>query len=275
MVGFTVDHSKMKLGKAPAAEDDRTLKMSCYTGTTTGLAPAPNTLDLTRKVGTFGMLGNDVVGDCAEAGMLHTIQVWTANAGKPVVPTTADAEKLYAAITGYDPSQTDGQGNNPTDNGTVLLDLLKFWRTTGFNGHKIGAFVSVNPRSPREIMDSLYYFGSLILGIQLPISAQTQVVWDVDNGPNGEVGSWGGHCVPGAKYAAQPSLVQIVNADEHGLWVVTWGALKLMTWAFLAKYADEAYALLSEDWICGPTKKTIEGFDLAQLQQDLAKITKA
>ena len=50
------------------------------------------------------------------------------------------------------------------------------------------------------------------------------------------------------------------------------GALKSMSWQFYATYADEAYAVLSTDFL--KAGKTPEGFDLAQLKADLADIEK-
>jgi hypothetical protein len=53
--------------------------------------------------------------------------------------------------------------------------------------------------------------------------------------------------------------------------VVTWGALKSMSWQFYDAYADEAYAVLSEDFL-GASGGTVAGFDLAQLKADLASL---
>jgi hypothetical protein len=57
--------------------------------------------------------------------------------------------------------------------------------------------------------------------------------------------------------------------------VVTWGALKRVTWRFLDTYCDEAYAVLSKDWINKVTNLASDKFDLATLQSDLNIITKA
>jgi hypothetical protein len=52
--------------------------------------------------------------------------------------------------------------------------------------------------------------------------------------------------------------------------VYTWANAQKATRAFLAKYADEAYAILSPEMLKGG--KSLEGFTLAQLQADLAEI---
>jgi hypothetical protein len=48
---------------------------------------------------------------------------------------------------------------------------------------------------------------------------------------------------------------------------VTWGALQKMTWSFWEAYCEEAYAILSKDYLTG--KKTPQGFSTQQLQADL------
>ena len=68
-----------------------------------------------------------------------------------------------------------------------------------------------------------------------------------------------GHCIPAVAY------------DARNLYVVTWGALKSMSWQFYRVYAEEAYAVLSKDFV-ERSGRTIAGFDLATLEEDLAKI---
>jgi hypothetical protein len=90
----------------------------------------------------------------------------------------------------------------------------------------------------------------------LPASAQDQKVWEVGHGKGSEKGSWGGHAIA------------IVDYDKDGLVCVTWGAELRMTWSFFARYCDEAYAAISQDYFTR-SKKTPEGFDLKALEADL------
>jgi len=53
--------------------------------------------------------------------------------------------------------------------------------------------------------------------------------------------------------------------------VVTWGALEMMTWSFWAAYCDEAYAIVSPDYLDGK-QKAPQGFSLPELQSDLADL---
>lgn len=251
-----VDPKKLKLGKQAARHDPRTLLMASYISA--GLPTPPASADLTAKVKSWGMMENDQIGDCTCAAAGHLIMEWTANAGKKMVtPTDKQIVAAYSAITGYNPQ------TGANDNGAVEIDVMNYWRQSGIAGHKIGAYVALEPSNHNHIMDSVYIFEGCYIGLQLPISAQAQVQnhqpWSVPpGGPTGDgkPGSWGGHAVP------------VVAYDARGVTVVTWGALQTMTWSFWETYCEEAYAIISNDYL---TKKKVtdDGFSMEQLQADL------
>jgi hypothetical protein len=251
-----VDPKKLKLGKGAARHDPRALLMASYVAPS--LPPPPPSADLTTKVSAWGMMENDQIGDCTCAAAGHLLMEWTANAGKKMVtPSDKQIVAAYSAITGYNPT------TGANDNGAVEVDVLNYWRQTGIAGHKIGAFVSLERSNHNHIMDAVYIFQGCYIGMQLPISAQAQVQnhqpWSVPpGGPTGDgkPGSWGGHAVPAVAY------------DARGVTVVTWGALQMMTWSFWEVYCDEAYAILSKDYLTGK-KTTPHGFSVAQLNADL------
>jgi hypothetical protein len=119
------------------------------------------------------------------------------------------------------------------------------------------------------LKDAVSIFGGCYIGIELPkfVTAALQqgqdVPWVVPaQGPTGEAAPDpdGGHCIPAVGY------------DSRNVYVVTWGAVKSMSWQFYADYADESYAILSNDFLS--KNKTPAGFDQAQLEQDLAEIGK-
>jgi hypothetical protein len=62
-----------------------------------------------------------------------------------------------------------------------------------------------------------------------------------------------------------------VGYDADQLWIVTRGELKSMAWDFYNAYADEAFAVLSQDFIEG-SGGSPEGLDLKALRADLAKL---
>jgi hypothetical protein len=253
------DPKKLKLGKHPVRHDPRTLLMASYL--TTALPAAPATFDVSKKVHSWGMMENDQIGDCTCAAAGHLLMEWTENAkGKMFTPTDKQIVAAYSAITGYDPT------TGANDNGAQELDVLNYWRQTGIAGHKISAYMALEPANHTHVMDSVYIFGGCYIGVQLPKTAQAQTQnhqpWSVPpSGTTGDgaPGSWGGHAIP------------VVAYDSRGVTVVTWGALQTMTWEFWKAYCDEAYAILSSDYLSGKNQ-TPQGFNLAQLQEDLADL---
>ena len=55
--------------------------------------------------------------------------------------------------------------------------------------------------------------------------------------------------------------VPIIGYDANYLYVVTWGQIQKMTWAFYDKYNDEAWVMLSQEMF--NSGKSPEGFDLS------------
>jgi hypothetical protein len=240
------DHSRMKLGKKTRRYDRRTLRLARYLTPT--LPPPPPAVTNSQSITNWGVMLNDSLGDCTIAGVAHAIQVWTLSKGDEVTVPDPTILQYYKQWDGYNP-------NDPaSDQGGVELDVLNDWRQQGFAGHKLFAFADPDPQDSLHVQQAIWLFGGLYIGVQLPNSAKTQEVWDVDTSPNGQPGSWGGHCVYVADY------------DASGLTCITWGELKKMTWGFWGTYCDEAHALLSADW------QPPAGFDMAALQGDLAQV---
>jgi hypothetical protein len=251
-----INLAKMRLGKLAARHDPRTLQFANYL-LPEALSTNPPTVDWTTKV-TQGwpMMRNDTVGDCTCAAAGHMIEEWTANATQIQIPSDDDIIKAYSAITGYNPDVPS------SDRGAAEIEVLKYWQKTGIAGHSIEAYAALEPGNHDHVKAATYIFGGCYIGLGLPVSAQKQRVWSVPpGGPQGQgaPGSWGGHAVP------------VVGYDSVHVTVVTWGALKKMTWGFWDAYCDEAYAIISEDWLTAADRTPI-GFDMAALQKDLKEL---
>lgn len=242
-----------RLGKLPPVHDERTLRLRQYLSPT--LPPPPPTTAYYDKVSTWPMYDNDKYGDCTCAAAGHMIQSWTANAGAEVTPPDSSVVSFYEHFVGTPP---------PPDAGCDMLSVLKYWRSTGLDAHKVVAFASVDLTDVAQAKTAIAMLGGIYIGVALPDFAVTgdmlTVPWTVP--PGGPVGTAApdpanGHCIPAVGY------------DDTQLWVVTWGELKSMAWDFYNAYADEVYAVLSGD-LLNPAGTAPDGLDLAALESDLS-----
>jgi hypothetical protein len=244
------DPASVRLGKKPKPRDDRDLKLAAYLDPGRALPAIPDQVDVSGHITDWGMLLNDKLGDCTIASALHMEMAWSRLAGRgDFHPTDADALAGYEGACGYDPHDPN------TDEGGIERDVLKFWRKQGLGGRKVAAFIEVDQSSVDEMRAACYLFGGVYLGVDLQKAQQTQEVWDFE-----QSAEWGGHAVP------------LVTYDKTGKGtVVTWGALKDFTPAFVAHQCTEAWAVLSEDML-DEHGHSPAGLDLATLRADLKKL---
>ena len=243
-----------KLGRKAIKTDSRTLRLSKYF--TAALPPPPKAVGWAHGIRQYGMLGNDVLGDCTCAAVGHAVQILTANASVEAPVTDAEVLGIYENWCGYNPADPS------TDQGGICLDVLNDWRQQGFAGHPLLAYATALPANQIHIQQAITLFGGVYIGFNLPQYAlpgdgTIPPVWDVD--PNADNTIIGGHCVFVCAYS------------PYALTCVTWGQLQPMTWGFWNKYVDEAYALISPNWI-EVSGKAPNGFNLAALESDLVLI---
>src|ERR1039458_97737 len=241
-----------RLGRIPNPPHklDRLLSLSKYL---TALPSPPTSCDRSEGITDWPMYLNDKLGDCAIACPSHQVEIFTkAATGTAREVTDADV------LTAYE-SQGYSRSAPATDQGCAPLSVLDYWRHTGIGGDTLYAYATVDPSDLNMVKTALGLFYGVYLGVGLPLTAQSQDVWDVvDAAPalNG-AGTWGGHAIPAIAY------------DEQGLAVVTWGATKKMTWKFFSNYCDEVYACLPNYFPALPTHPLDNGLDFATLQQDM------
>lgn len=249
----------VKLGKKKAVVDSRTLKLAKYLKPHLLPAPPAEVSWITKlaQAQPLPMYLNDELGDCVAAAAGHMIEQWNFYAGHPSMPSDAEILKTYEDVGGYIP------GNPATDNGMDMLSYLKYWRSTGVGGHKIGAFLAINWLNLEEVRLAIQLLGNVYLGVLLPTWVQGLNAWTVPQGgvfgPSGQPGGWGGHCVP------------LVASSPETHTCITWGATLKMSHNFLQDYGEEAYAVLSQDWF-DASGNAPSGLDMAQLKVDLAAL---
>ena len=196
----------------------------------------------------WGMLGNDTLGDCTCADVLHHLMLQTSvsHAGSPKTFTTDDAISIYEEVGGYK------VGDPSTDNGAVMLDVQNYCK----KNFPVQGFVTLDIGNMEQIKAACYIFGGVDIGFNVPayvMGVSPEGSWS-DNG--GDTTIEGGHAV------------LICGYGRSGFRVVSWGATFTANWAFWAKYVDEAYAWVSTDWIKA-SGVSPSGLDLNGLLADL------
>lgn len=252
---------KLKLGrKVTSPPDDRDLRFAKYRDAATPLPPVPHMFGFEREIPRtgWGMLGNDEYGDCVWAMKAHRAMVHAAANGRELDFTTAGVLSDYSAQTGFDPGDPD------TDQGTVIRDSLNYERQTGIvdaggERHKIRGYVRVDPQNHAEVWEACYLFGAVDLGIAVPFSAMDQF-------EQGRMWSY----VPGSPIEGGHGVPLIARRSHWGL--VTWGQVQWCGHRFFERYCDEAWAILSDDWLDATGGKSPQGFDLDALLADLEQI---
>lgn len=248
MNNLTANHGGMRLGRRPPKVEhkDRFPNLGAFL-VEDELPEPPAVIDYLSGMSSIGMLGNNKVGNCVEAGILHHIQSLSVAMGKERVPSEGEALELYRQIAGYD------WRDPSTDQGTNMVEAMLWWQAHGVFGWEIEGFVCVDPRNWRKRRQAMWLLGGVLWGVALPNVARRQVQWRVEMGlPDDQLepGGWGGHCVSDHKSV----LTANGRPDDT---VETWGGTKDVTGTWDDVYGVECYAVLLKGW----TPPNVRGFD--------------
>ena len=153
----------------------------------------------------YGMLDNDLYGDCMYAAMYHCQESLRLRWGLAPWPWAAKTcLAAYFAGNGQQPCPPGGPG----DQGSDPAVAMGYWQSTGLPGHKIVAWGYVPAGSPNT-RRLIYELGAGVMTLALGTQQQSQGV-DFVYTPGETCGSWGGHAIDGDSY------------DEHGFGVINW-----------------------------------------------------
>jgi hypothetical protein len=241
-----------KLGKLAPKPHPKTLLLSKYLRG--GVLPPPSPLrawEYVKPPISWGMFGNDSIGDCTCAAKAHILMCVSANTGTLIVPTVDEVVAMYSAISGYDPVT----GNN--DNGCAMTDVMDYLLKNGLHGRKILGWVQIDQANRTHFEQCVELFGACDVGFSVPQSAVDQFdsgqPWDIVDPDGGIVG---GHDVPYLGYGRQ------------GETCITWAKRQPTGIPFFAKYVDEGYGIIWEDWF-DVNKFAPNHFNQDQLWADL------
>lgn len=223
-----------KLGRAAGHRHPQLPRMAAFL-LTVDLPKLPIAQDWYSSVAEWPSLLNSEIGDCTIASIGHMIQQESIYADTPdLIMTDAEALAAYEAVSGYDPTKPE------TDVGAYEGDVGAHWLKAGFQCggqlDQIVGFADLNPQNIDELKYSILLTGNAFLGFELPACAEQDTVWDLPQTP-AEAVMLGGHAVPA------------VGWDADHLYVVSWGQLYPVTWAFYKTYIDEVHTTLSHRWM--------------------------
>lgn len=257
--------TERKLGKkAGVVEDPRTFKLKPLLDVT-DLPPIMDVWRIAKLLHDWPVFKNDDYGDCTCASLVgHRVraQEWSSGRRDKIPVSDKDVLSVYSAVTGFDPEDPT------TDNGAYLIDVLRYVRRYGFGRefdntpHTVTAYARVDLDDHDEVRRAAHLFGGLYLGLALPERAMFQDVWDLPDGPldeRDEPYSWGGHAV------------WMVGYDTKYVIIITWGDEQRVTWRWFKKYCDEAWALISEDFI-NRLGRTPQGLNVDRLKTLLSSL---
>lgn len=214
----------MKLGKAPAKHDDRTLKLGSILAAAYTPPPAFDN-DAGKNIPT-PMFANDSYGDCVIAGRAHmTLRFEDSEQGCVIAIHDGDVIREYDKESGG------------MDSGLNMLDSLKCWRKgwkAAGRQYNIHAFAALDPTVTHEVMASIALLSGAYVGVALPDNWEDQFLG----------GSWSDASMP--PNPANGHCIYIPTYDTGGFTCITWGKRLPMTWAFFEAYCDEAFAICDD-----------------------------
>jgi hypothetical protein len=241
----------LKLGRLPRKNNEKIRMMGSLKRR---LPIPPLACDNTRGVTNFGMMLNDMLGDCTCAAVYHARQIWNGD-----TQPDSSVEELYERACGYLPL------NPSTDQGGNEQDVLTYLLQNGMpladgSVDKIVGFIEANHRNLDEVKLAVEQFGVAYIGLSVPSN-----IFDMFGTPSAR---W--EYDPKATSEGLHAVV-VVGYDEDSFTIVSWGSLYKLSYEFFLNQVDEVYAIASNDWL--KQGKTPLGLDMAALQALMTELT--
>ncbi len=224
------------------------------------------------------------VGDCFFAAAVRFAALIALSKG--VVLFTSEQDMLnatleaYASCTGWDITQTDSQGDNPTDQGTDPTPGYHWLQTVGLlcsdgSRHKFGPMLHIDPSNFKEVQIAFNIAEGVMIGVNFPQAWENDQNWDATSSP-----VVGGHEIPAySDVIATTSPIR----GPGGILIDTWGnaapGARLITPAGLTEFCTDLVAVIDPSEFGrhgrrhGNKKrraKNVQGFKVDQWLADIA-----
>jgi len=237
-VQATTTHQVGKLGRKTPVRTLQTMRLAVVTAKALDALgtppPKPNNhlAGLTHK--ECPMLGNDLYNNSVCTGTAHLAMIRGVNIGAGVTPTQADVNNLYSAVTDppFDPHDPS------TDRGVSQITMLDYLKNTGWLGHKLKGYGSIDPTDFKHLKWAVQLSGGCRLGVNLTQSCLDQYAknepWSVTSD----------HDVIGGTEAI------LVDYDPTLLYVCVWDRWRQpVTYQWIMRYCEEAHLELDFAWV--------------------------
>ena len=243
----------MRLGKREYHHDEKTMMLGNFMAPP--VVPAKHDFDAHRAKFPLHVWGNDAWGNCVKVGQANQLtRLERIEQRRTLKLQTDHIVKAYQEEVARQFGTAPEFPGDENDHGLVVLHNLRNWRNIGWpldftkkpddeRVYTISAFGELEPNDYEQLKAACYLLHGIHLGIWLPVAVQgVYSKWDYkpeeDTGPAWAPGSWGGHLVYAKAY----------DGDE--MEILTWGQKVRVTKSFLARYCDEAWAVVDnfDNW---------------------------
>jgi hypothetical protein len=239
---------RVRLGRLSTPRSRQLLPLRAYLRQ--GSLPPPAHKDWSGKIGRWGMMLNDELGDCVEAMKGHAVQVIsTYGRGSTVVVSDAEIRKTYFTETGG------------PDVGLNIPTSLDYWVRHPLGGVSLLGHAALDYHNHTEVCQANQLFGGVYVGVNLPADAIPAINAHQD---------WSS-----TRYAPDPNsghAILLLKTEKDYATFVTWGQLQRATWAWFDRYVEESHVGLAADWFAGQSLDP-SGLDDAALLEDYQLIT--
>lgn len=192
------------------------------------LSRVPAIVNYFAPVAKWPILGNATLNDCSVAAAGDLNLAWNAELGHPQQTiSTGIATSTYFSLTG-------GANSGLNDS-----QLLSYWQRQGVGNTQIAAYGAINSQSIQTVKQAIRLFGGLY--VTVGISSTTIAEWNAHQPFSIPAGQ--------SPTVSTAHVMTAVGYDANYVYGVSWGRLVKMTWGWWTAYAENAWAIIPEQFV--------------------------